>query len=152
MGKDHIEAASFLRNSGADVTRVRKLMRSNLVELKERASAISNTEMFSGYALSYVDPDPDSEDVPTVAAAKAANALLDAEGVKASFVVTESNDGILYVSARSIGDVNVQLVMERFGGGGHANVAGVQLKDRSKESFFDELKAVLIEMETAGEL
>ena len=146
------EAASYLRNSGADVTRVRKLMRSNLTELKERANAISNTEMFSGYAMSYVDPDPDSEDVPTVAAAKAANALLDAEGVKASFVVTESKDGILYVSARSIGDVNVQLVMERFGGGGHANVAGVQLRDRTRESFFEELKTVLIEMETSGEL
>lgn len=147
------EAASYLRKSGADVTRVRKLFRGSFIEMKEKAQGISNSELYMGYyALSYVIPDPDSVDAPTVAVAKVANELLNVENVKASFVVTEASNGVLYVSARSIGDVNVQLVMERFNGGGHANIAGAQLKDTKKEEFFDELKSVLKEMSEAGDI
>ena len=104
------------------------------------------------FVISYVDADPDSDDAPTVPVAKAANELLNVENVDASFVVTEADDGILYVSARSIGDINVQIIMERFNGGGHANVAGAQLKDKKKEDFFVELKQVLKEMTEAGEI
>ena len=104
------------------------------------------------FALSYVDHDADSHDAPTVPVAKAANELLNVENIDASFVVTEAADGILYVSARSIGDVNVQIVMERFNGGGHANIAGAQLQGKKKEEFFGELKAVLEEMSRAGEI
>ena len=147
------EAASYLRKSGADVVRVRKMFRSSMVELKERAQGISNAEIFMNhFALSYVDHDADSQDAPTVPVAKAANELLNVENIDASFVVTEAADGILYVSARSIGDVNVQIVMERFNGGGHANIAGAQLKGKKKEEFFKELKAVLEEMSRAGEI
>ena len=147
------EAASFLRKSGADITRVRKMFRSSLPSMKERAQGISNAELYMRvFALSYVDPEPESGDAPTVPVAKAANELLNVENVKASFVVTEGTDGILYVSARSIGDVNVQLVMERFNGGGHASVAGAQLKNTSKEEFFRELKAVLREMSEEGSI
>ena len=145
------EAASYLRKSGADVTRVRKMFRSSMDELKERAQGISNAEIFlSSFALSYIDADKDSKEAPTVAVAKVANELLNVDNIKASFVVTKS-EGVLYVSARSIGDVNVQLVMERFGGGGHANVAGAQL-DKEKEEFFEELKKVITEMHESGEL
>ena len=147
------EAASFLRKSGADITRVRKMFRSSLPSMKERAQGISNAELYMRvFALSYVDPEPESGDAPTVPVAKAANELSNVENVKASFVVTEGTDGILYVSARSIGDVNVQLVMERFNGGGHASVAGAQLKNTSKEEFFRELKAVLREMSEEGSI
>ena len=147
------EAASYLRKSGADVVRVRKMFRSSMVELKERAQGISNAEIFMNhFALSYVDHDADSHDAPTVPVAKAANELLNVENIDASFVVTEAADGILYVSARSIGDVNVQIVMERFNGGGHANIAGAQLQGKKKEEFFGELKAVLEEMSRAGEI
>ncbi len=147
------EAASYLRKSGADVVRVRKMFRSSMVELKERAQGISNAEIFMNhFALSYVDHDADSHDAPTVPVAKAANELLNVENIDASFVVTEAADGILYVSARSIGDINVQIVMERFNGGGHANIAGAQLRGKKKEEFFGELKAVLEEMSRAGEI
>jgi len=147
------EAASYLRKSGADVTRVRKMFRSSMTEMKERAQGISNAEIYLGhFVISYVDADPDSDDAPTVPVAKAANELLNVENVDASFVVTEADDGILYVSARSIGDINVQIIMERFNGGGHANVAGAQLKDKKKEDFFVELKQVLKEMTEAGEI
>ena len=147
------EAASFLRQSGADVTRVRKMFRSSMLEMKERAEGISHAEVYmEHFALSYVLPDKDSVDAPTVAVAKVANELLNVENINASFVVTEADDGILYISARSIGDVNVQIVMERFNGGGHANVAGAQLKGKKKDEFFEELKKVLREMDEAGEL
>lgn len=147
------EAASFLRKSGADVTRVRKMFRSSMLEMKERAQGISNAEIYmNSFALSYVVPDPDSVDTPTVPVAKVANELLNVDNVKASFVVTEAENGILYVSARSIGDINVQVIMERWSGGGHANVAGAQLEGKKKEEFFDELKAVLKEMYESGEI
>jgi Predicted signaling protein consisting of a modified GGDEF domain and a DHH domain len=147
------EAASFLRKSGADVTRVRKMFRSSMLEMKERAQGISNAEIYmNSFALSYVVPDPDSDDAPTVPVAKVANELLNVVNVKASFVVTEAENGILYISARSIGDINVQVILERWGGGGHANVAGAQLQGKTKEEFFDELKAVLKEMYESGEL
>ena len=147
------EAASYLRKSGADITRVRKMFRSSLLSMKERAQGISNAEIFMGcYALSYVEADPESKDAPTVPVAKAANELLNVENVKASFVVTESADGILYVSGRSIGDVNVQVVLEQFNGGGHATVAGAQLKNTTKEEFFARLKQVLKEMTASGSL
>lgn len=147
------EAASYLRKSGADVVRVRKMFRSSMTELKERAQGINNAEVFlNRFAISYVYDDPASPDAPTVPVAKAANELLSADNIDASFVVTEAEDGILYVSARSIGDVNVQIVMEKFNGGGHSNVAGTQLKGKKKEEFFEELKAVLKEMTESGEL
>ena len=147
------EAASYLRKSGADVVRVRKMFRSSMTELKERAQGINNAEVFlNRFAISYVYDDPASPDAPTVPVAKAANDLLSADNIDASFVVTEAEDGILYVSARSIGDINVQIVMERFNGGGHSNVAGTQLKGKKKEEFFEELKAVLKEMTESGEL
>jgi len=147
------EAASYLRKCGADVTRVRKMFRSTMTEMKERAEGISNAEIYMDtFALSYVDANPESQDAPTVPVAKVANELLNVVNVKASFVVTEADDGILYVSARSVGDVNVQLVMEKWGGGGHANVAGVQLKGKSKEEFFKELRETLAKMHSEGEI
>ena len=147
------EAASYLRKSGADVTRVRKMFRSSMEEMKERAQGIGNAEIYMDhFVLSYVTPDSTSKDAPTVAVAKTANELLNVENIDASFVVTEAEDGMLYVSARSIGNVNVQIVMERFNGGGHANVAGAQLPGKKKEEFFTELKDVLQEMHTGGEI
>ncbi len=147
------EAASYLRKCGADITRVRKMFRSSLTSMKERAQGISNAEMYMGcYAISYVDADPDSPEAPTVPVAKAANELLNVENVKASFVVTEAENGTLYVSARSIGDVNVQLIMERFNGGGHATVAGAQLPGMSKEDFFMNLRRTLKEMTAEGSI
>jgi len=147
------EAAAYLRKNGADVARIRKMFRSSLMEMKERAQGIKNAELYmKDFAISYVEQDPESLDAPTVPAAKAANELLNVEGVKASFVVTEADDGILYISARSIGDVNVQLVMEHFGGGGHANIAGAQLKDTKKEEFFEQLRAYLAELHSQGEI
>ncbi|MCD8132640.1 MAG: DHH family phosphoesterase [Clostridiales bacterium] len=119
------EAAAYLRRCGAETTRVRKMMRNDMNAYKARAEAIRHTEVYRGaYAIS-ICPAENIES-PTVACAQAANELLNIIGIKASFVLTEYN-GRIYISARSIDEINVQQIMERLGGGGHLNSAGAQL-------------------------
>lgn len=121
------EAAAFLRRNGADVSRVRKLFRDRMEDTRARAKTISQVEMFRDSFAFGICPWEGVES-PTIVCAQAANDMLDIVGVKASFVLTEFNDQI-YISARSIDEVNVQLIMERLGGGGHLSVAGAQLKN-----------------------
>ncbi len=120
------EAAAFLRRNGADVTRVRKMFREDAIEYKAKADAVSQAEIYrQTFAISICT----SEDLqsPTVVGAQAANELLNIKGVKASFVLTEYQ-GKIYVSARSIDEVNVQIIMERMGGGGHLSTAACQME------------------------
>ena len=88
---------------------------------------------------------------PTVVGAQAANDLLGIKGVRASFVFSRYQ-GKVYISARSIDEVNVQLIMERMGGGGHMNVAGAQLENVSVEAAMDTLRATISEMTDEGSL
>ena len=118
------EAAAFLKRHGADVIRVKKLFRDNFSDYKWRADSVSRAEIFLDcFAITVSE----SEGVqsPTVLGAQIANELLDINGIEASFVLTEYNNKI-YVSARSLDTINVQLIMERMGGGGHMNMAGVK--------------------------
>lgn len=143
------EAAAFLRRNGADVTRVRKMFRDDMREYKARAEVVRNAEVYLGaYAISIL-PQMDL-DSPTIIGAKAANELLNIVGVKASFVFTEFNDKI-YISARSIDEVNVQIIMEKLGGGGHQTVAGAQLHGNLKDAVA-QLKETLSEMISKGEI
>lgn len=143
------EAAAFLRRSGADVTRVRKLFRDDMAECRTRAEIVSNADIYLGaYAISVLSK---SElDSPTIVGAKAANELLNIVGVKASFVLTELNERI-YISARSIDEVNVQIIMEKLGGGGHQTVAGAQL-DCELEDAVKLLRRTLADMIGEGEI
>ena len=146
------EAAAFLRKNGADASRVRKLFRDSEADCRAKAAAVDRAEIFmKQYAITTCDTD--KADSPTVVGAQAANALLDIAGVKASFVLTQYN-GKIYISARSMDEVNVQLVMERFGGGGHRSVAGAQLDagETTMEDAIKQLKAVIQEMEEQGML
>lgn len=121
------EAAAFLRRNGADVVRVRKMLRDDAKEYKAKAEAVRNAEIFkNAYAISICPSD--GLESPTVVGAQAANELLNISGIKASFVVTSYQNQI-YISARSIDEVNVQIIMERLGGGGHMNIAGSQLSN-----------------------
>ena len=121
------EAAAYLRRNGADVTRVRKLFRTDLDAYRARTDAVRNFEVFENkYAISLFEGD--GIDSPTVIGAQAANELLNINGIKASFVLTDYNN-MIYISARSIDEVNVQIIMERLGGGGHLNIAGAQLEN-----------------------
>ena len=144
------EAAAFLRRSGADVTRVRKMFREDANDYRAKADAVSQAKIFMDeYAISVCQVDDVSS--PTVVGAQAANELLNIIGIKASFVFTEYNDTI-FISARSIDELNVQVVMEKLGGSGHINVAGAQMKDVSVEEACEKLKATLKEMKEQGEL
>ena len=123
------EAAAYLKRSGADVTRVRKMLRNDMAGYKARAEAVRHAEVYRGAFAISVCPSENVES-PTIVGAQAANELLNIIGIKASFVMTEYN-GKIYISSRSIDEINVQLIMEKLGGGGHLNVAGAQLKDCS---------------------
>lgn len=130
-GARTFEAAAFVRRNGADIVRVRKLLRSDMAEYKARAEAIRHMEIYhENYAIS-ICPSAGLQS-PTIVGAQAANELLDVAGIKASFVLTYYNDEI-YISARSIDEVNVQIIMERLGGGGHMTIAGAQLKEVNME-------------------
>ena len=119
------EAAAFLRRNGADVTRVRMMFRNDIVEYKARAEAVSRAEVFCEQ-FAMADCDSTGLESPTVVCAQAANEMLNISGINASFVMTDYNNRI-YISARSIDKINVQLIMERLNGGGHMNIAGAQL-------------------------
>lgn len=145
------EAAAYLRRNGADVTRVRKMFRNDMEDYKARAEAVRNAEVVLGsYAVSVSAPGSVSE-TPTIIGAQAANELLNIIGIKASFVLTEYQ-GEIYISARSIDEMNVQLVMEKLGGGGHMNIAGAQLKEMSIEEAKELLIRTLETMQREGEI
>ncbi|MBP5332434.1 MAG: DHH family phosphoesterase [Lachnospiraceae bacterium] len=144
------EAAAFLRHSGADVVRIRKAFRTDMHEYMAKARAIADSEIFmDNYA--FAECTPDGLDSPTVIGAQIANELMDVSNIKASFVFTNYNDTI-YVSARSIDEVNVQVIMEKLGGGGHMSVAGVQFSDCTVPEAMDRVKEVLKNMIEKGEL
>lgn len=144
------EAAAFLRKSGADVSRVRKMFRDDMADYKAKAEAIRNSEIFMDLYAIAVCPAGGLES-PTVVGAQTANELLNIKGVRASFVVTAYNDQ-MYISARSIDEVNVQLVMEKFGGGGHINLAGAQLKGCTEAEAVNLIKKTLRTMIEEGEI
>ncbi len=138
------EAAAFLKRCGADVTRIRKAFRTDMEEYIAKAKAISTAEIFmEGFILAECAADQVGS--PTVLGAQVANELMDINNVRASFVFTDYNNQI-YISARSIDEVNVQVVMEKLGGGGHMSVAGAQLAGCTIEEAKQQVKNVLTEM------
>lgn len=144
------EAAAFLRRNGADVTRVRKLFRENGSEYKAKADAVSHAEIYrDAYAISVCHGE--GLESPTVIGAQAANELLNIRGVRASFVFTPYQ-GKIFISARSIDEVNVSNVCEKMGGGGHMNIAGCQLEDKTIEEGIAFLKQTIDTMTENGEL
>lgn len=144
------EAAAFLRRCGADVTRVRKMFRDDVESYRAKAEAIRNVEAYRGcFAIS--ECPSEGIDSPTVVASQAANDLLNVDSIKASFVLTDYQNKI-YISARAIDEVNVQIIMERLGGGGHINMAGAQLPGVSVNEAIRQLKATLDQMMKEGDI
>ncbi len=149
-GPRTFEAAAFLRRHGADITRVRKMLRNDMNEYRAVAQAVSRAEVYKDvFAIAIFDGE--GLESPTIGGAKAANQLLDISGIKASFVVTAYNNRI-YISARSIDEVNVQLVMEHLGGGGHMSIAGAQLNDCTTDKAVDIIKSTLDDMLKESEI
>ena len=144
------EAAAFLRRCGADVTQVRKMFRDDLESYRVKAEIVSNAEVFRGVYAIAVSRKHDIES-PTIIGAQAANDLLNINGIKASFVLTEYG-GKIYVSARAIDEVNVQVIMERIGGGGHINTAGAQFPHTDMSVAITTLKQVIGTMIAEGDI
>ena len=144
------EAAAYLRRAGAEVTRVRKMLRNDMAAYKARAEAVRHAEVYRGAFAISVCP-ADNIESPTIVGAQAANELLNIVGIKASFVLTEYQ-GKIYISSRSIDEINVQLIMERMGGGGHMNVAGAQLENCSIQEAKRMIEDTLDEMLKEGDI
>ncbi len=142
------EAAAFLRRMGADITRVRKMFRTDMSDYKAKAEVVRKAEVYHGFALSVCPSE--GLDSPTVVGAQAANEMLDVVGVRASIVLTEYMYKT-FVSARSIDEVNVQVLMERMGGGGHMNMAGAQLECGVEEAM-EIVKHAIDKMIEEGEI
>ena len=120
------EAAAYLKRCGAEVTRVRKMLRNDMSDYKARAEVVRHAEVYrDAFAISVCPTD--NIESPTIVGAQAANELLNITGIKASFVLTDYR-GKIYISSRSIDEINVQLIMEALGGGGHLTIAGAQLE------------------------
>ena len=119
------EAAAFLKDKGADTVSVKKLFSNSIEDNRLRNEVIANAQTICSCAVSVAEID--SPDIRIIAA-QAADELLNVTDIKASFVLYVSN-GAVNVSARSFGEINVQLIMESLGGGGHQTMAACQLKD-----------------------
>lgn len=144
------EAAAFLRRCGADITLVRKMFRDDMESYRAKAEIISSAEVYHEKFAIAKGRKLDIES-PTIIGAQAANELLDINQIKASFVLTEYNNRI-YVSARSIDEVNVQIIMERLGGGGHMNASGAQFDHTDMDGAVRSLKQVLNKMIEEGDI
>ena len=144
------EAAAFLKKSGADITRVHLAFRDSMEIYRARAEAVRHAEMENDMA--YAVCPAEGLESPTIVGAQVANELLNITGIKASFVFTRIKDTI-YVSARSmegVDGINVQLVMERIGGGGHSTIAGAQLLDMTEGDAEELVKKTITDMQKEG--
>lgn len=144
------EAAAYLRRSGADVTRVRKLFRDNMSDFKAKAAAVASAEVYRESFSIGICP-AEGLPSPTIVGAQAANDLMDIAGIKASIVLTEYH-GVIYISARSIDEVNVQVMMEQLGGGGHRTIAGAQMEGATVEEVKQRVKEVIDQMLEKGDI
>ncbi|WP_217596515.1 DHH family phosphoesterase [Cohnella sp. GbtcB17] len=130
-GSRTFEAASFLRRNGADPALIQKMLKEDLEEYIKKAEIIRNAETYFDYiAIAVADP---AKPVPQLLIAQSADTLLNMTGIKASFVIAQRPDGTVGVSARSLGQMNVQVVMERLGGGGHLTNAACQAQGTVQE-------------------
>lgn len=121
------DAAAYLRRQGADTIRVRQLFQDDLETFTEKANIVGNAMRYrETIAISTTNKIANSIQL---IAAQAADDLLNIRGITASFVIAKKEDGTAFISGRSLGDVNVQIILETLGGGGHLEVAGAQFKD-----------------------
>ncbi len=137
-GSRTFDAASYLRRCGADTIEVKRLLQSDFDETIEKYSIIRGAQMYrQGVAIAYSD-----ETESRVMIAQAADELLNIAGIQASFVISR-NDEDVFISARSIGNINVQVIMEKLGGGGNQSTAGAQLTGMSVEKITKDLQIAI---------
>lgn len=135
VGVRTFEAAAFLKDCKADTVKVKKLFAGTVEENVSVSKLIAAASFYDRYAVAVADPD---DNISRLISSKTADELLNIDGVDASFVLS-TNGETVFVSSRSLGLINVQLIMEEFGGGGHQSMAACQLKDCTIESAFEKL-------------
>lgn len=143
------DAAAYLRRHGADTTRVRQLFQDDLNTFIEKANIVS-TAIRHREVVAISTSDVESESIQLIAA-QAADDLLNIRGIKASFVIAQKSDGMVFISGRSLGEVNVQVILESLGGGGHLEVAGAQFYDTDIQTVKQRLIESIDEYYTEGE-
>lgn len=135
------EAAAFLRSKGADTVKVHRLFMNKMENFKLRNNIIASCETYRDCAIAFADIE--SDDIRTITS-QAADELLNIDGVKASFAMFDAG-GTMNISARSLGDINVQLIMEKLGGGGHQTMAAAQLTGCDRDTAKTRLCAAIDE-------
>ena len=137
-GERTFDAASWLRSEGADTSAVKRLFQSDLEHTVARYKILEQAEIYKGVAISAV-----TEPQDRIVAAQAADELVNVSGVDASVVIAPNGSGGCFVSARSTGEVNVQLIMEKLGGGGNRSAAAAQFTNESSAQVAEKLRAVI---------
>ena len=137
-GSRTFDAAAYLRRCGADTVEVKRLLQSDFKETVEKYSIIRDARMYRpGIAIAFSD-----EPASRVMIAQAADELLNIAGIQASFVISRSEEDV-FISARSIGNTNVQVIMEKLGGGGNQSTAGAQITGESIENIIKSLEGAI---------
>lgn len=141
-GARTFEAAAYLKRVGADSVRVHSLFQNNIKSYRDRVDTVKNAEIFrKNMAISVCPIDAEN---PSLTAAQAADELLTISGIKASFVISQKNKRVS-ISARSMGDINVQVIMEKLGGGGHQTVSGAQLNNTDIDAVKSKIKDAILD-------
>lgn len=136
------EASSYLKKAGADTTEVKKLFRTDVKDFKTKAEIIGNTQIIENkICISYTKTKIENINVVI---AQAADELLNVKKIEASFILGEKN-GTIFISARSLGKINVHVLMEKLGGGGHIDIAGAQLEGVSIEEAYKKVYDIIQE-------
>lgn len=148
-GSRTFEAASYLRTNGADTVLVQRLLKEDIETYVERSKLIETVEIMDGGVA--IAKGENGEPYNSVLIAQTADILLTMQGVSASFVIAPRSDGKIGISARSLGELNVQRVMEQLGGGGHLTNAATQLTLDSVEEAEAQLKQVILDDQERGE-
>jgi len=137
------EAASWLRRSGADTTAVKRFFQTDQKVFMLRAACIANARVLENAIAVSICEGMNAE--AQIINSQAADELLTIKGVKASFVAGRDSYGQTVISARSLGEINVQMIMEKFGGGGHLTTAGAQV-NLPPEAALEQLEGILKEV------
>lgn len=148
-GARTFEAASYLRTNGADTVLVQRLLKEDIATYIERSKIVQTVEFFrEGIAIAHGE---ETNPYSQVLIAQTADILLTMKGVSASFVVARKDNGDVGISARSMGEINVQLIMEKLGGGGHLTNAACQMKNGMIDKAIEQLKVAIIEIFEGGQ-
>ncbi len=147
-GSRTFDAASYLRSHGADTILVQKFLKDDIQDYTKRSRLIESVSFYKqGIAIAKGKPDEINEQILI---AQAADTLLNMKGVDASFVISKRNEHLISISARSLGEINVQIIMELLNGGGHLTNAATQLKVESVDEAEEKLKLAIDEYLEGG--